>query len=146
MVVHERSIIVNAPVHEVFARWRNFEDFPNFMSHVKEVKILGEDLSHWKGKVDGFVEEWDARMTKVEPDKIIVWESTQGFQNRGEVRFEPVDSGTKVTVHFEYEPPAGVIGEIVERVYMGREFERDLEEDLRNFKVHVEEVQRKLVA
>lgn len=139
MVVHERSIVVNAPVHEVFGMWRNFQDFPRFMSHVKEVTILGTDLSHWRGKIDGITEEWDAKMTQVEPDRIIAWKSTSGFQNKGEVRFEPVDSGTKVTVRFEYEPPAGVLGDIAEKIYFGREFERDLEEDLRNFKIRVEE-------
>ena len=35
MAMHEKSVIVNAPVHEVFMMWRNFEDFPKFMSHVK---------------------------------------------------------------------------------------------------------------
>jgi len=138
MAVHERSIVVNAPVHEVFMMWRNLEDFPKFMSHVKEVKMLDGNVSHWKGRIAGIDEEWDAKTSKMEEDKAVGWESTCGFQNSGEVRFGPVDGGTKITVHFEYTPPAGVLGAAAEAVYVGGEFEEGLEEDLRNFKNRVE--------
>jgi len=138
MSMHEKSVIVNAPVHEVFMMWRNFEDFPKFMSHVKEVKMLDGSVSHWKGRIAGLDEEWDAKTTKMEEDKAIAWESTCGFQNSGEVRFEQVDKGTRITVHFEYTPPVGALGKAAEAVYVGREFEESLEKDLKNFKHRAE--------
>lgn len=138
MTVHESSIMVDAPVHDVFTMWRNFENFPKFMSHVKEVKMLDDDMSHWKGEVSGIKEEWDAKTTKLEEDEVIAWESTRGFENSGEVRFEPAPEGTKVTVHFEYEPPAGVLGDIAEVAYVGSEFDEDLDQDLERFKLEVE--------
>ena len=138
MAVHESSVVVKAPVHEVFMMWRNFENFPRFMSHVKEVKMLDGDLSHWKGVVAGITEEWDAKTTRMEEDRVIAWNSISGFMNRGEVRFEPVPEGTRVTIHFEYEPPAGVLGDVAEVTYVGREFEEDLTHDLERFKVRVE--------
>lgn len=138
MSVHEKSVVVDAPVHDVFEMWRDFENFPQFMSHVKEVKVLDGGMSHWEGKVAGIDEEWDAKTTRMEEDKAIAWESTCGFQNRGEIRFEPADSGTKLTVHFEYTPPAGVLGGAAEALYVGREFDESLEHDLQHFKVHVE--------
>ncbi|MHB0912239.1 MAG: SRPBCC family protein [Armatimonadota bacterium] len=138
MAVHERSVTVNAPVHEVFMMWRNLENFPKFMTHVKEVEMTGPDTSHWKGEVSGVKEEWDAKTTKLEEDRVIGWDSVSGFENSGEVRFDPKDGGTKVTVRFEYNPPAGVLGDVAESVYLGGEFDKDLEEDLKHFKERAE--------
>lgn len=138
MAVHEKSIVVDASPHKVFLIWSNYENFPKFMSHVKNVKMLDGDKSHWEGKVAGVDEEWDAKTTKKEEDKVIAWESISGLENSGEIRFEPAEEGTKITVHFEYNPPAGVLGDVAESVYVGREFDDSLEEDLKNFKKRVE--------
>lgn len=138
MAVHEKSVIVDAPLHEVFHMWRNLENLPRFMSHVKEVKMLDGNRSHWKGNVAGIDQEWDAEITKLEEDKIIAWKSIAGFENSGEVRFEPVDGKTRITVTFDYEPPASILGDLAEIAYVGRKFDENLEEDLENFKRSVE--------
>jgi uncharacterized membrane protein len=138
VAVHEQSIVVDAPVHEVFLMWRNLEDFPKFMSHAKQVKMLGEDRSRWRGEVAGIDEEWDARTTRMEEDKSIAWESVSGFENSGEIRFDRQDGGTRITVRFEYEPPAGLIGDAAEAIYVGRQFDEALEADLQRFKKRVE--------
>ncbi|MHB0999504.1 MAG: SRPBCC family protein [Armatimonadota bacterium] len=138
MAVHEKSVIVNAPVHNVFMMWRNWEDFPRFMSHVKEVKKLGGGKSHWKASIAGVEEEWDAETTGMQDDRLIGWKSINGLQNSGEVRFDDMGGSTKITVHIEYDPPAGPFGEAAEVVYVGREFDRDLEKDLQKFKSKVE--------
>lgn len=138
MAVHEKSIIVDAPVHQVFHQWRNIENLPRFMSHVQEVKRLDGNRSHWKGTVAGIDQEWDAEITKLEENKVIAWKSVSGFQNWGEIRFEPVDGRTKVTVTFGYEPPASILGDLAEAAYVGRKFDENLQEDLENFKRSVE--------
>lgn len=138
MAVHEKSVIVDVPVHKVFNMWSNWEDFPKFMSHVKEVRMIDENKSHWRGEVSGIDEEWDAKTTKMIEDKVIGWESISGFDNKGEVRFDRVDGRTRITVHFEYNPPASVIGDVAEAVYVGQAFDKDLEEDLKKFKSKAE--------
>jgi uncharacterized membrane protein len=40
------SIEVQAPVQDVFAYRSNFENFPNFMQNIEEVRMTGEDTSH----------------------------------------------------------------------------------------------------
>lgn len=139
MAVHERSIEVDAPIHEVFLMWRNWDNFPAFMSHVKEVKELGGGKSHWRANIAGLDEEWDAETTRVETDRAIGWRSITGLDNSGEVRFDQADGNrTRVTVHIEYNPPASVLGDAAEAVYVGREFDQDLQEDLDRFKERVE--------
>ncbi len=139
MAVHERSIDVNAPIHEVFLMWRNWENFPKFMSHVKEVRELGGGKSHWRANIAGIDEEWDAETTSVETDRVIGWRSITGLENSGEVRFDEADGDrTRVTVRIEYDPPASVLGDAAEAVYVGREFDEGLQEDLDRFRARVE--------
>lgn len=38
----EKSIIVNAPLHEVYKQWTQFEEFPRFMEGVLEVRQLDD--------------------------------------------------------------------------------------------------------
>ncbi len=139
MAVHEKSVEIDAPIHEVFLMWRNWSNFPRFMSHVKEVKEMGGGKSHWRASIAGLDEEWDAETTRMETDKAIGWRSVNGLENSGEVRFDPLDDDrTCLTVHIEYDPPASILGDAAEAVYVGREFDEGLEEDLDRFKSRVE--------
>ena len=47
MAEHSASIIVEAPVHQVYELFTHFNDFPKFMSFVKEVTYYDEMRSHW---------------------------------------------------------------------------------------------------
>lgn len=138
MAVHEGTIIVDAPVHEVFMMWRNLENFPQYMSSVKEVKMLDGNKSHWKGNFMGLTQEWDALTTEIVEDRKIAWKSTSGFENSGWVSFEPHGGGTKITVHFEYNPPVSIIGDMAEALFVGADFDDAIARDLDNFKARVE--------
>ena len=60
-----KSIIVGAPVADVFAAWADFENFPRFMENIKSVTRTGEKTTHWvaKGPMGQDV-EWDAGITR----------------------------------------------------------------------------------
>jgi uncharacterized membrane protein len=74
-----KSVVVNAPVSQVFNFWRNFENFPRFMENIESIQSTGEDLSHWKSKGPlGTTVEWDAKTTSVQENKKIAWQSTEG--------------------------------------------------------------------
>ena len=107
----EKSIRVKAPVEQVYRYWRSFENFPSFMEHVEEVRTLDSTgrRSHWKLKGPlGKTVEYDAELTKDEPNKLIGWNSTGGdMQTTGEVTFTPLDENTEVHVIMQwYDPPA----------------------------------------
>ncbi len=117
----ERSIRVAAPVSQVYGFWRNVENFPRFMEHVEEVRLLDADgkRSHWKlhGPM-GVTVEYDATMTQDEPNRAIGWNSTGGsIETTGAVTFRELDDNTEVHVIMQWaDPPAGPIGEALSRM------------------------------
>src|SRR5947199_5178369 len=109
---HHASVTVNAPVHQVYSLFSHFNDFPKFMSFVKEVTYYDTQNSHWVADVAGH-HEWDAVNEDWIPDRQIGWRSTKGLENFGKVTFEPVNiDQTKVDVYVNYNPPAGVLGDV----------------------------------
>ncbi len=48
------------------------------------------------------------------------------------------DGGCKVTIHADYDLPGGVVGELVNRVYVEQRNEREAEASLQNLKAFVE--------
>src|SRR5205823_1358868 len=46
----EKSVTVNSSPEKLYRFWRNFENLPRFMSHLKDVKVLDDKRSHWVAK------------------------------------------------------------------------------------------------
>ena len=81
----------------LYALWSKFENFPQFMSNVLEVRNLSDNRSHWTvAGPAGIPVEWDAEITKMVPNELIAWKSLEGstVPNAGYVLFEPNDDGT----------------------------------------------------
>jgi uncharacterized membrane protein len=130
-----KSVVVNAPVEQVFTFWKNFENFPRFMENVESIQVIGQDLTHWKVKGPlGNSAEWDAKTISVVENQKIAWQSIEGnIETHGAVTFEEAGTGqTKVTVGLEYKPPGGALGEAVAKMFADPEDQ--LEEDLNRFK------------
>ena len=126
---------VEAPVEDVFRYWSNFDNFPNFMSNIEEVRMTAQDTSHWRVKGPlGTSVEFDAKTTEMDPNRGIGWNTVEGgVMTSGEVLFEETAPGrTRVNVTMNYsDPPGGAIGETVANILSNPE--RNLEEDLQNF-------------
>jgi len=104
MATVEKSIDVAVPVSVAYDQWTQFEQFPQFMSGVVDVRQLDDNHVHWTAEVGGERHEWDAEIVEQKPDRVIAWRSTRGLDNSGRVEFEPIDSGTRVKVEMDYEP------------------------------------------
>lgn len=101
----ERSIEINQPVNVVYNQWTQFEHFPHFMSHVKEVRQLDEKHLLWRAELGGKKEEWCAEIYEQIPDQRIAWRSTDGAKNSGIVTFQALDNGqTRVVVNVSFDP------------------------------------------
>jgi len=139
MAEHSASVTVNAPLHQVYQLYSHFNDYPKFMTFVKEVTYLDDQRSHWVVDVVG-KHEWDAVNEDWIPDAQIGWRSVDGVDNSGRVTFEPLGAvQTRVTVTVRYEPPAGLLGAIGEALGVGGQFERRLQHDLQHFANMVEQ-------
>ena len=139
MAEHHAAVRVNAPVHQVYALFTHFNDFPKFMSFVKEVTYYDEQRSHWVSSVLG-THEWDAVNEGWVVDQQIGWRSTDGLENSGKVKFTSVGADqTMVDVFVYYTPPVGVVGNAVETLVFGGHFDTVLQKDLDHFAQMVEQ-------
>lgn len=140
-----KQVEVEAPVGLVYRIWRNLPNLSLFMDHVHDVRTLDERRSHWKATgALGAEAEWDAEITIDQPEREIAWQSVEGqngmLQTKGHVRFDDLGSGrTRIDVALEYATPAGVVSDIVAKMFADPE--REVEEDLARFKQAVEHEQ-----
>ena len=51
----EKQIMVNVPVSVAYNQWTQFEEFPHFMSGVKQVEQLSDDRLHWNLRAHCYV-------------------------------------------------------------------------------------------
>ncbi|HEX8140535.1 MAG TPA: SRPBCC family protein [Pyrinomonadaceae bacterium] len=136
----EKVVEINAPVERVFDLFSDFESFPRWMSHIKDVRYTGRRYTRWTAEAPlGSSVEWEAETTRFEPDRLIAWRSVRGdVDTEGEVIFQETERGTtRVRVMLGYDPPAGRLGALVARLF-GTNPEEQLEEDLERFAEVVE--------
>jgi uncharacterized protein YndB with AHSA1/START domain len=136
----EKVVEINAPVERVFDLFSDFESFPRWMSHIKDVRYTGRRYTRWTAEAPlGSSVEWEAETTRFEPDHLIAWRSVRGdVETEGEVIFQETERGTTlVRVMLGYDPPAGRLGALVARLF-GTNPEEQLEEDLERFAEVVE--------
>lgn len=138
MVEHAASVTVKAPVHQVYELFTHFNDFPKFMSFVKEVTYYDGERSHWVAQVLRPY-EWDAVNEDWIPDQQIGWRATRGLHNAGRVKFRALGPAlTMVDVYLRYTPPSGPLGEITGVLGVDSYFDSVLQKDLNNFARMVE--------
>jgi len=140
----QKTLYIDAPVEQVYAFWRNYENFPLFMSHVREVEDLGAGRSRWSVSGPGGVPiVWTAVLTQQVPDQVIAWRSESGsmLENAGVIRFLPAGTGTRVNLRFCYYPPAGGAGQAVAEL-LGSDPRAKLNEDLGRMKDLLESTRR----
>jgi uncharacterized membrane protein len=137
----QKTITINAPIKKVFELWSRHENFPHFMSRVREVKDLGNGRYHWTvAGPAGIPVEWEAVITKLEPDRLIAWQSAPGstVEQQGLVRFRPDgDDKTVVDVKLSYYPPAGAIGHAIASLF-GADPKSEMDDDLMRMKSFIE--------
>lgn len=138
----EESITIMRSPDDLFRFWRNFENLPRVMSHLKSVKSEGTQRSHWiaTGPL-GTTYEWDAEVYNERPNEMIAWRSigSSEVDTAGSVHFTrpPGGRGTLVRVILKYDPPAGKVGAAIAKLF-GQEPGAQIREDLRRFKENME--------
>jgi hypothetical protein len=119
MYTAEASVIVQANPSTTWAYVSNYQNFDKFMSNVNEVKILDSQQSEWhmSGPL-GIPVSWKAMTTESIAPSRLAWKSTEGsLENDGFIRVAPEGTGSRVTVHVNYNPPLGAVGEFVATLF-----------------------------
>jgi len=137
----QKTIRIEAPIGDVWRLWSHLENLPSFMEHLAEVRRTGEDRYRWVARGPGGVEpSWDARVTHREENRLLAWESEPGSEvgTAGTVRFDPDGDGTRIHVRMTYNPPAGVAGHALARLF-GADARTAMDADLARLKSLLED-------
>jgi uncharacterized membrane protein len=137
----QETIAIDRPRHVVYGFWRQLSNLPRFMSHLERVDLLGNGRSHWVASGPlGRPVEWDAEIINEVEGYLLAWQSLPGadVDSAGSVRFRDLQSGgTELTVHLQYQPPAGKLGAWAAWM-TGEEPTRQIHDDLRAVKRYLE--------
>ena len=101
----EQSIDLDVPVRAAYDQWTRFEEFPQFMKGVEEIRQLDDRHLHWVAELGGTRHEWDAEITEQRPDERVAWRNTDGKDNAGVVTFHKLsDTSSRVMVQIDFVP------------------------------------------
>ncbi|MBA3302524.1 MAG: SRPBCC family protein [Acidimicrobiia bacterium] len=133
---------VDVPAAQAYAWWRGLTNLPSILPDVESITALSGDATktHWKvhGPLGKSV-EWDAEIVEDVPNQKIAWASVgddNTVKNAGSVRFDEHGATTGVEVALEYDPPGGVLGEAVAKVFADPQ--ASVEQALASFKQTIE--------
>ncbi|WP_119791881.1 SRPBCC family protein [Flavobacterium anhuiense] len=133
--------VINKPVNEVYAFWRNLENLPKFMNHLDSVRPASSTISEWTAKGPGGIGKisWNAEIIRDEKDKLLSWNSIEGssIKNAGKVIFKPKGKATELDVTISYHAPLGIAGESAAKL-LNPYFEKLVKDDISNLKVYLE--------
>ncbi|CAM5226968.1 Putative membrane protein OS=Streptomyces violarus OX=67380 GN=FHS41_007343 PE=4 SV=1 [Streptomyces violarus] len=132
----KEAVEVDVPIHTAYNQWTQFEEFPNFMEGVEEVRQLDDRHNHWTTKVAGVRREFDTEIVDQLPDERVTWRTTSGdTHQKGTVRFQRLDdTHTRVELVMEVEPSGAVekAGDMLGTI------DRQIKGDMRRFKQYIE--------
>lgn len=132
-----RAVTINRPVAELYAFWRDFTNLASFMENIVSVSPIDDRRTHWVVKAPGGrTVEWNSTVTQEIENQVIAWASEDGADvaNSGRIDFRDAGArGTVVTATILYDPPAGVVGKVIAKLFQ-REPGIQARRDLRRFK------------
>ena len=116
---------VDAPVQACYDWWRPLTRLPEIMSDVTSVEPVDSTGKRTAWTVSGPLGKsvsWEADIVEDAPPHKIAWATVDSadpdVKNSGVVRFDDKGGGrTGVEVSFEYQPPAGKLGEAVASLF-----------------------------
>ena len=135
------AVTVRCTPEHAYEFWRDLENLPTFMGHLRSVEVIDEGRSRWVANAPTGTVEWEAEVVEDMPGEAIMWRSVDdaAVTNSGSVQFTaaPGGRGTEIRVHLRYDPPAGKLGSLVATL-LGEEPAQQVRDDLRRFKQVIE--------
>ena len=141
------SLSINAPRKFVYDTWRNLENLPHFLKHIKKIKVTDDIHSHWVLKTPGKIPsvEWNAEIIDQEDARELSWRSLPGsmIETAGKINFADTLNATQVLIMISYRPPAGFIGSAIAK-FLNPSLKKMIEDDILKFKNYVEQKKPKV--
>jgi uncharacterized membrane protein len=135
MSIVQQAIEVSVPLHTAYEQLASFEDYPRFMTGVREVRKVADDRTHWIMELDGERREFDAQITECLPDERVAWHATTGPALAERITLDPIgDSRTRIIAELEADVQALMPSDEHAQESLGRRLKADLE----GFKRHIE--------
>lgn len=136
--VAAKTVTINRPRQEIYDFWRDVSNLPLVMENVVSIDKLDERRSRWSVKAPGGgTVEWTSAITEDRPGECIAWASEEGADvpNSGRIEFRdaPGGRGSWVSATILYDPPAGIIGKVIAKMFQ-REPAIQARRDLRRLK------------
>ena len=99
MKTGEKSVVVNAPVGQVYEQWLRFEDVPRFIKSLGEVKRIDNRHFSFNIRRDGNEQRGLIEVVRQIPERRIAWRVVSDNVGLGVVTFEPrSENVTEVTL------------------------------------------------
>jgi uncharacterized membrane protein len=135
------AVTVNVDRTAAYDFWRELENLPRFMHHLRRVEQLDGGRSRWTAKGPGPLPDltWNAEIVEEKPGERLVWRSLPGadVHNAGHVTFKDAGGRTEVHARIAYRPPAGDVGTAVAR-WLDPVLSQMVKEDIRRFQHVIE--------
>lgn len=142
MTTIERSIVIKAPVKDVWAYVEDPVHLPEIwpsMVEVKDVEALpkGGHRYHWLYKMAGMRFEGDSETVDFEPERHFLQKNSGQIPSSFDWTFIPENGSTRLDLRTEYEIPKSLLGKLKE-AFIRKLNEREADTFLANLKDRVE--------
>lgn len=144
MTYIKRSTEIDAPVEKVFQFAADYQNWDAFFVGVSDVKpttekTWGDGSSFvYKATIMGIPMPVGTEIHSFVENGGWRGKSFKGVEHRTQWIFEHVDAGTKFTFAVDYKMPVLVLGDILDRLIVKREWEGIVEGSLQNLKERME--------
>lgn len=142
----ERRIEINRAPNEVFDALTDLDA----LLHWATLVVANHDLPEkplqaghrfrQTVSVAGVKLETDWEVVELERPRYVVYHATVRGGGRLDMRqtVSPIDGGSRVEIEADYDLPGGILGDVLDRMYVEQRNERELEASLQNLKAFVE--------
>jgi uncharacterized membrane protein len=121
------SLVLNAPVADVYAYCSRFEELPRFITSLRDAQKIDETHFSFTSLLDGKENRTVVQIVLCIPERRIAWQAMSDSFPRGVVLFEPLSNrATEITVRLRSSIESATLAKVTQ-------------EYLANFKRFVEE-------
>lgn len=140
----DNAIDIKAAREKIFEYVSDLESHPEWVKWAKQVEVTSPQPKG-VGATDRMVmqvgpkkDEVEGLITDFKDGQLYVRRLTKGMNLSEKMSLVPVSGGTKVAWIIEYEPPMGLLGKLVDFLFMSRLMDQLMKDSLTNLKERME--------